>query len=79
MNNPELYTRFVFGKRIGSTIVEFSTSETKNLLHIHTREEEEHEDAGSYLFLDPQEIDLFIATLNLYKHKIMNPRKEEDE
>jgi hypothetical protein len=74
---PELSTRFVFGKRIGSTIVDISSDNEQVI--IHTREEAEHEDAGSYLFLDPQEIDLFIATLNLYKHKIMNPRKEEDE
>lgn len=76
---PELVARFAFGKEVDNscTIAEISNSKTNVIIHI--REEEEHEDAGAYLFLDPQEIDLFIATLNLFKHKIFNPRKVEDE
>lgn len=74
---PELETRFVFGKKIGSTIVEISNSNEDVI--IRTREEDEHVDGGSYLFLDPQEVDFFIAALTLHKHKVLNPRKAEEE
>lgn len=74
---PEIETRFVFGKRIGRTIVEVSNSNEDVIIHI--REEEEHVDGGSYLFLDPEEVELFIAALTLHKHKVLNPRKTEDE
>lgn len=77
MSKAELESTFIFGKMNGSTIVDMSNSDTKVIIHI--REEDEHQDAGNYLFLDPQEIDLFIATLNLYKYKILNPREEVDK
>jgi hypothetical protein len=75
----ELNARFEFAKAVGdgATIVDIRNSKTDVCIHI--REKDEHEDAGSYLFLDPVEIDLFIATLNLYKRKILNPRKDADE
>lgn len=72
----ELHTRFVFGKIIGSTIVDI-TADNKEVW-IKVREEEEHEDSGHSIYLDPQEIDLFISTLNFYKNKILNPRKEAE-
>lgn len=77
MANGDLHTLFTFGKTIGNTIVEISNTDTDVVIHI--RENDEHEDEGGYLFLDPQEIDLFIATLNLYKHKILNPRMDVDK
>ncbi|NRD81139.1 hypothetical protein HPT25_28005 [Bacillus sp. BRMEA1] len=79
MKKSELVARFAFGKAVGdsSTIAEISNSKTNVIIHI--REEEEHVDAGSYLFLDPHEIDLFIATLSVFKYKILNPRRSEDD
>lgn len=70
----EFKTRFSFGKFTGaSTIVEMDYSDTD--VCIYVRESNEREDDARTFFLDPQEIDLFIAALTLYKHRILNPKR----
>ncbi|MEC1723917.1 hypothetical protein P9E34_04045 [Schinkia azotoformans] len=69
----DLHTRFTFGKRIGSTIVEITADEKHAWIYV--REEEDHVDGGRSIYLKPQEIDLFISALTLYKHRILNQKR----
>lgn len=74
---PDLVTRLEFGKRIGSTIVEITSDHEHTWIYV--REDEDHEDAGHSIYLEPDEIDLFISVLKVFKNKILFPKRKEEE
>lgn len=70
MLKPDLLTRFEFN---GTVIVQLS-SDYVNSLMVEVFNTNDPEDGGRPFHLHPDEIDLFISALNLYKDRIMNPK-----
>jgi hypothetical protein len=65
---PDLLTRLVFDDTI---IVEISSNYTHSVM-VEVRRTDDPEDAGRQFHLAPDEVDLFINTLTLYKNRILN-------
>lgn len=77
---PDLLTRFEFGKKAyveDTTIVEISADNKDAMILV--KESTDDENQGRTFFLEPDEIDLFISVLTLYKNKILNPKRRNDD
>jgi hypothetical protein len=68
---PDLLTRLVFND---SVAVEIS-SDYKNSVMVEVVRTNDPEDEGRQFHLEPDEIDLFVAALNLYKKRLEERRK----
>lgn len=71
--NPDLVTTLIFND---SVIVKFS-SDYKDSVMVNVRLKTDPEHKERSFHLEPDEIDLFISTLNLYKNRIAGGRKNE--
>jgi hypothetical protein len=71
----DFLTRFVFND---SAIVEFS-SDYKTTLMVEVMDTDDPEDGGRQFHLEPDEIDLFISTLTLYKNRLLSPQKRSQK
>lgn len=71
---PDIVTKLTFNQ---STIVEVSSDYVDSVM-ISVSIDSDTSDLDHRSFtLEPDEIDLFIATLNLYKNRIIGGRKNE--
>jgi hypothetical protein len=71
---PDLVTRFIFND---SVIVEL-TSDYAGYVMVEVMNHNDPEDGGRTFQLSPDEIDLFISTLTLYKNRILNPKEKKE-
>ncbi|QFF98801.1 hypothetical protein PB01_08120 [Psychrobacillus glaciei] len=70
---PDLVTKLIFNTTV---LVEFSSDYVDTVMvKVYDHDDEEQQERVFQLEID--EIDLFIATLNLYKNRIAGGRKNE--
>jgi len=75
LNRPDLLTQLIFN---GSVVVKVSSDyDDSVMVNVSNIGDSEH-DSKSFQ-LEPDEIDLFIATLNLYKNRILNGERGTNE
>jgi hypothetical protein len=68
---PDLVTQFVFNDTV---VVEVSSSYTHSVM-VEVMNTNDPEDGGRVFHLEPDEVDLFISTLTLYKNRLINRKK----
>lgn len=71
--NPDLSTKLTFNQ---NTVVEVSSDYVDSVM-VTVSDVTDNTDLKNRTFqLEPDEIDLFVATLNLYKNRILNGRNK---
>jgi hypothetical protein len=68
---PDLVTQFVFNDTV---VVEVSSNYIHSVM-VEVRRIDDSEDEGGQFHLNPDEVDLFISTLTLYKNRLINRKK----
>lgn len=74
---PDLTTRLEFGGKFESTIVDITADDVD--IWINVRKDNEHEDKWHSIYLRPDEAEVFIAILTLFKNRILNPIRRVEE
>ncbi|MGE7667397.1 hypothetical protein ACQKMN_16985 [Ureibacillus composti] len=70
---PDLLTKLIFNNNV---VIEVSSDYESHVMFNVYNTDDEHESAHRGFLVEPDEIDLLISTLNLYKHRILNGRKD---
>ena len=74
---PDLKTKLIFN---GSVIVDVSADYKDSVfIEVYDKEDEDNDLKFKSFFLEPDEVDLFISILTLYKNRILNGRKDRHE
>lgn len=74
---PDLRTKLIFN---GTVIVDVSSEyEASVWVQVYDINDREDDSKHSSFMLEPDEVDTFICILNLYKNRIINGRKKNNE
>ena len=71
--HPDLVTKLIFNNNV---IVEVSSDYEESLM-ITVSNVDDSEHSQRTFLLNPDEIDLFVSTLNLYKNRIINGQNKK--
>ena len=76
-NQPDLRTKLIYN---GTTTVDI-TADYKDSVWVQVYDVDDADDDARYrsFMLEPDEVDLFISVLTLYKNRILSGRKEKGE
>lgn len=75
---PDLQITLEFSRKLnGSTIVVITGDDKEAWIRI--REDGDTDNTERSIMLDPEEIDLFISALTLFKSRILNPKRREED
>lgn len=74
---PDLKTKLIFNATV---IVDISADYKDSVfIEVYDKEDEDNDLKFKSFFLEPDEVDLFISILTLYKNRILNGRKDRHE
>lgn len=71
-SGPDILTKIIFNGFVNVEVSEFEGSLFIEVFHV----DDEDRDRRTF-HLEPDEVDLFIATLNLYKNRILKGRTQK--
>jgi hypothetical protein len=75
---PDLQITLEFSQKFhGSTQVVITGDDTEAWIRIHNEGDDDRTERS--VMLDPEEIDVFISALTLFKSRILKPKRREEE
>jgi hypothetical protein len=76
---PETEITMEFANLLGDVVSIVKITGDNEAAWIIIQQEDDTEKEERSIMLDPQEIDVFISALILFKHRILNPKRRKEE